>query len=328
VSKLVTLCIPLYKRLEYLPGILDIVAAQDYPNIELLISDNGMNGKAIPDIVDRCYPRAYRFRQNSSTVGMAAHFNQLIQEASGEYFTLLGDDDEITSNYVSDLVALLEKRPEASVAMSVQESIDEAGKLFHRSKDTVPEILSGPNFIRAAWGTREYGFRSFSTYLARTERLKAAGGYPIFWVAQGDDDALIIKMCIDNFIVFSTRSAFRKRYHRSSDQHSLPIHDLARGLRDFLSFFDTDREILNYASSHPVEWAESKRCLVDMAWRTYYYRWSDMYRKRMPPLKWITAAFEIPFTSRYYRTALRTLFGAALSQVTNFVLKPASRNGL
>jgi hypothetical protein len=197
----------------------------------------------------------------------------------------------------------------------VQESIDIAGKLFHRSKDTVPEILSGPEFIRAAWGTGEYAFRSFSTFLARTERLRAAGGFPIFRVAQGDDDALIVKTCLDNFIAFSTRSVFRKRYHDSSDQGSLPILDLARGLRDFLRLLDTDPLILAYAAAHPVEWPESKRHLVNMAWKTYYFRWTGTYRKKMSRAAWITAAFALPYIPSYYKAVASTFRSAALAPI-------------
>jgi glycosyltransferase involved in cell wall biosynthesis len=315
VSKLVTIGIPVYKRMEYLPAVLGIVASQDYPNIELLVSDNGLNGMTVPDLVSRHYPKPYRLRQNQSTVGMSAHFNQLIHEASGDYFIVLGDDDEISPNYVSDLAGLLEKHPQASIALSIQESIDAEGKLIHRSKSTVPEILSGPEFIRAAWGTREYAFRSFSTFLARTGKLRAAGGFPIFSAAQGDDDALVVKTCLDNFIVFSTRSVFRKRYHESSDQGSLPILELARGLRDFLSFFDTDPGILAYAASHRREWTETKRHLVNMAWRTYYYRWRGTYRGKLSRASWIRAAFALPFIPSYYKAVALTFKSDALAPI-------------
>jgi hypothetical protein len=250
---------------------------------------------------------------------MPAHFNQLIENASGEYLVILADDDEISSNYVSDLVGLLEKHPQASVAMSVQESVDEAGNVISRSKDTVPEILSGPDFIRAIWGTREYGFRSLSTFMARTRQLKACGGWPAFRVAQGDEDALIVKLCLDNFIAFSTRCTFRKRFHGESDQSTLPILDLAKGLRDFLKVFDTDPQILSYAASHPAEWSQSKRHLVDMAWKTYYFRWTGMYRKRMPPLRWAMAAFAMPLIPRYYKAVASTFKNAILAPIKRFL---------
>jgi glycosyltransferase involved in cell wall biosynthesis len=63
MSKLVTVAVPVYKRLQYIPQVLEIIASQDYPNIELLISDNGMNGTAVQTLVNAHYAKSYRFRQ-------------------------------------------------------------------------------------------------------------------------------------------------------------------------------------------------------------------------------------------------------------------------
>ena len=68
MRKLVTIGIPIYKRLEYLPNVLRVVEAQDYPEIDILVSDNGMNGTAVSDVVKKHCTRPYRFRQNSATV--------------------------------------------------------------------------------------------------------------------------------------------------------------------------------------------------------------------------------------------------------------------
>ena len=50
--KLVSIGVPIYKRLEYLPSILKMVYAQDYPSIELIISDNGQNGTKVREIIE------------------------------------------------------------------------------------------------------------------------------------------------------------------------------------------------------------------------------------------------------------------------------------
>jgi glycosyltransferase involved in cell wall biosynthesis len=317
MNKLVTIGIPIYKRLEYLPNVLKIVASQDYPAIELLVSDNGMNGSVVREIVDRNYSRPSRFRQNLSTVGMSIHFNQIINEAAGEYFVLLADDDEISSSYVSELVTLMERYPRASVAMAVQETVDEAGSLLRRSSERVPEILSGTDFIRAVWATHEFGYESLSTFLARTDNLIDCGGYPDFWKGSGNDDALIVKLCLDNFIALSSRCAFRKRCYDSSYGYSQTSQDLARGIRDFLSFVDIDPILRRFAHDHPSQWLETKDVLVEMAWSTYYVRWAEMYKQRLSSLQWVKAGFALPFIPEYYKAMTRTLISVSAAKIWN-----------
>ena len=43
--------IHVYKRLQFLPQAVQSGAAQDYENVELIVSDNGVNGSAIPELV-------------------------------------------------------------------------------------------------------------------------------------------------------------------------------------------------------------------------------------------------------------------------------------
>ena len=315
MKKLVTIGIPVYRRLEYLPNVLKIVASQDYPEIELIVSDNGMNGSTVSELVKQYYSGRGRSRQNPCTVSMSIHFNQIIHEASGEYFILLADDDEISSNYVSDLVALLERYPQASVALAVQETVDENGALLRKSSEIVPEILSGTDFVRAVWGTHEYGYESLSTFLARTANLVACGGYPDFWKGSGNDDALVVKLCLNNFVTLSSRCAFRKRYYDTSYGYSQTSQDLARGIKDFLTFIDTEPTLPPFACDHPSQWHATKHLLVKMAWTTYYLRWADIYKQRLGPLQWAKAGFALPFIPEYYRAMTKTLIATSVSKV-------------
>lgn len=315
MSKLVTIGIPIYKRLEYLPNVLRIVGSQDYPDIELIVSDNGMNGPTVYELVNRYYSRPSRVRQNPSTVDMSIHFNQIIHEAAGEYFILLADDDEISANYVSKLVNLLERHPQASLAMGIQETMDETGALMRSSSDKVPELLSGPDFIRAIWGSHEYGYESVSTFLARRSSLIKSGGFPDFCKGSGNDDALVVKLCLNNFVALTSGCAFRKRYYDTSYGYAMTTQDLATGITDLLKFLDTNPVLRRFASDHPSQWHETKRLLTKMAWKTYYLRWADMYRQRLSPLQWVKAGFALPFIPDYYRAVMQTLTAASVSKV-------------
>ncbi|NOS78160.1 MAG: glycosyltransferase family 2 protein [Nitrospira sp.] len=303
----VTIGIPIYKRLEFIPQALAAVNAQDYPEIECIVSDNGMNGSKVADLVARHYPRPYRFRQNPETAIVSEHFNQIVQEATGKYFILFQDDDDMSPNFVSDLVALLERHPSAVVAISKQEAVDPSGRVLRKSVEVVPEILSGEDFV-SAWCQSLYKFETFATILSRTEEIKVCGGYPFFSTGgNGIDDALLLKLCLGRAVALSSGCLFRKCTYESSMGFSCSYRDLVQGSRRFLTFLDSDSVLLQYARSHPDQYREVKRLLVKMIWQTNFDRWNTMYRERESPAEWARSAFTMPFIPDYYRGVMSTL---------------------
>ncbi len=320
VPKLVTIALPIYKRLEYLPHVLGVVAAQDYPDIELLVSDNGMNGPRVREIVEACYPRRFRFRQNVETVNISQHFNQLMAEAKGEYFVILCDDDEISSNYVSELVGSLKTYPDASVAIARQEMLEKDGMVVRRSSETMPPVLSGADFIFATWKEYAFGMEMVGTYLVRTERLRACGGYPDFCRGTGIDNALLLKLVLDRSVGLNSRCAFRWRLDDASFGWSVSAGELALASREFLNFLDADPNIGEYAQAYPEQWRRIKDCLVKMTWQTYLGRWDDIYRGRLPWLPWVKSAFAMPFIANYYKMVARRFYIDAKSMLKRRIL--------
>ncbi|MDO9119181.1 MAG: glycosyltransferase family A protein [Nitrospira sp.] len=308
----VTIGIPIYKRLEFIPQALRVVLAQDYPEIECIVSDNGMNGSKVADLVSRHYSRPYRFRQNPETVIVSEHFNQIVQEATGKYFILFQDDDEMSPNFVSDLVALLERHPSAAVAISKQEAVDPGGRVLRKSLDVVPEILSGEEFVKA-WCQGSYLFECFATILFRTEEAKACGGYPRIALSGGNgvDDALLLKLCLGRNVAFSTQCTHRKRTYEESMGFSCDYRSLVYGYTQFFTFLDSDPVIRRYAHSHLDQYHAVKQQIVKMLWKTCFHRWNGMYRERLSPFEWVRSAFAMPFIPEYYAAVGSTLAEAA-----------------
>jgi glycosyltransferase involved in cell wall biosynthesis len=316
VTALVTVAVPVYKRLQYLAGALRAVASQDYPNIELIVSDNGVNGTVVERIVAEHYPRPYRYRQNPATVALPEHWNQLVAEASGEYLVILADDDELSPNYVSELTRLLDRHPAAAVAIAAQEILDESGKVVRRSRGPLPELLSGRDFIRAAFHTYEYGFECFMTIFARTAELRRCGGYPDFVQGQHGDDTLLLKLCLGRPVALSERCAFRYRVYESSYGLAQRIEVLAMSTNQFLRFLDSDPHFREFARSHPEEWTELRGYIEENKLLTYYFRWRHMYRRRLTRLQWIRAAFAFPYSPLCYRWVIATVLTTAAHAVT------------
>jgi glycosyltransferase involved in cell wall biosynthesis len=307
MKPLVTIGIPIYKRLHFLPAALRVVSSQDYPAIELIVSDNGGNGSRVSELVAQHYTGSYKVRQNAATASVSEHYNQLVEAASGKYFVLLCDDDEISANFISELAGLLEQYPSAIAAIAMQEIMDESGSIIRKSKTDFPESMAGTHFIRAAWDTHEYAFECFATIMAPTEKIKACGGYPDFTTGTHNDDALLIKLCLAGDVALSNRCCFRWRVYESSHGWSISIGDLAKASREFLEFLNTDPAILEFARRNPTRWAMARKCLVDLGWKTYHLRWAGLYRRRLTLFEWLTAAFALPFIPDYYSAAARTI---------------------
>jgi glycosyltransferase involved in cell wall biosynthesis len=313
--KLVTIGVPFYKRLDYLPNVLRMVAAQDYPSVELIISANGENGPKVREIIEANYRGAYRFRENPSTVNMAVHFNQIIREATGEYFHLLNDDDEMSPNFVSELVKQLELYPEASLAYARLEIINKEGVVVRKSKDNLPVILSGPEFVRATWERREFDYYNVEGFLTRTKLWQQNGGYPVFTSGNHTDNASVIKLCLDHHVVFSSKCVSRHRVHSEGCGWTISMKELAGDSKDFLRWLDVDQTIQEFAAKNFRQWQDLKRVLVRMTWETYLWRWRDIYRYRLTTLQWIREAFRMPFLPAYYKQVICVFRDTAIASV-------------
>jgi len=303
MSKLVTIAIPVYKSLNYLPNTLQAVEQQDYSQIEVIISDNGMNGPKIAELVDQYYSKPYKLRQNPDSVDVITHFNQLIDAASGEYFLLLCDDDEISENYISELVNLLGQHPQASAAISKQDVIDASNNIISSSIDNLPSLMSGGEFLKL-WCLQKHGFKCFITYLARTELIKKAGRYPNFPRGFHSDNALLAKLCLTQDIAFSRKCTFRWRKYGASNGDTSTVQDLTEATKQFLSSLEFEPTYLEFAHLYPDKWRQFKQWLVQLAWSIYLKQLAQIPQGQVSMLQKLRSAFYMPHVPKYYAQRL------------------------
>lgn len=325
----VTIAIPLYKRMRFIPDVLASVAAQDYPDIELLVSDNGENGPELREMIERHYPRPLTFRRNDVTEPvMSRHFNQLVGAASGEYFVLLCDDDLIEPGFVSSLVAALDSDPDVGVAIPRVELMNEDGEPLSREeagdlpyvrpdeKRNPPPVFSGLDFVRY-WVSGEYRFKTFVTTMARTGEVAERGGYPS--MPTGDDDAVVLRLALGRKVAYCDDAVFRNRCYQTSGGLDISPWELAGDIKRWLEFLDQDPWLAGFEAANPDSWPEVRRLMREKAWRTYRHRWKTMYRSRLAFGEWLRAGFALPFIPEYYRWLSGYLLKQGLSRTKGFV---------
>ena len=128
---LVSICIPTYNAGEFFEACLQSALEQTYPNIEILISDDGSTDGTL-QIVDR-YQRQHpviRLVENANR-GMVSNWNNCITKAKGEWVKFLFQDDILKPGCV-------EKMLEACLANHVEVGLCRREFIIHND---VPKPL-------------------------------------------------------------------------------------------------------------------------------------------------------------------------------------------
>ena len=169
---LVTIGIPTFSRPELLKRALSCVAKQNYKNIEVIVSDNCTPGTAVQEVVDSFKEKIKNlsFKKHSENIGGVKNIFSLLDVAHGTYFMWLADDDEISFNYVSSLVAILEKSSDAVTAAGHWFLMTDKSKGMLVKTSNFPQESSLFRVISFIWKSDD----AFFYGLHRTSAIKKA----------------------------------------------------------------------------------------------------------------------------------------------------------
>lgn len=128
-SRLASIGIPVYQGEDFLSETLDSVLAQDYENLEIVISDNASTDATVAIVEAKCRGLSkVRLIRQTANVGAAENYNVVFREALGEYFAWNAHDDISSPDFVSSAVAALEEEPTAAVAYGLPFWVDAEGE--------------------------------------------------------------------------------------------------------------------------------------------------------------------------------------------------------
>jgi glycosyltransferase involved in cell wall biosynthesis len=124
---------PVYNEARFVEDSLLSIVGQDYPNIEIILSDNGSTDEthAICQrlLSHRSDATINRFDTN---MGATENFRFVLERARGVYFMWASGHDLWATDYVSRTVAVLEAEPGAVIAFGTSAWIDELGQPIQR----------------------------------------------------------------------------------------------------------------------------------------------------------------------------------------------------
>ncbi len=89
----ISICIPAYKRVNYLQRLLDSIAIQTFKDFEVIVTDDS-NDSSVKNLLTN-YENKFviRYFQNKTALGTPSNWNSAILKAEGEWIKLIHDDD-------------------------------------------------------------------------------------------------------------------------------------------------------------------------------------------------------------------------------------------
>ena len=121
-SPLVSVVIPAYNAADYLREAIDSVLSQEYPNIELIVLDDGSTDHA-REILES-YPEDSFYWESHVNMGQAATLNKGWSMARGEMLGYLSADDLLDAGAVAKVVAEFLRYPDSILVYGNYHLID------------------------------------------------------------------------------------------------------------------------------------------------------------------------------------------------------------
>ena len=97
-SPLISICIPAYKKPEYVLRCIQSIQKQTYKAVEIIISDDSPNQDMNVAINSYTSELNIHYYHNSPALKSPANWNNAINKASGDYYMLMHQDDWFNSD--------------------------------------------------------------------------------------------------------------------------------------------------------------------------------------------------------------------------------------
>lgn len=123
---LVSVVVPFYNHESFVEETLDSVVNQDYPNMQILVSDDCSRdgtGVALEKYAEK-YPTLISVKIHEKNQGIAGSVNFLLSRCRGKYVAFLGGDDQMKPGRIRAQVEYMEADPDISLCYTNAEVFD------------------------------------------------------------------------------------------------------------------------------------------------------------------------------------------------------------
>jgi len=168
----VSIFIPTYNRANYLPQAIESALAQDYPNLEVVVSDNASMDNTQEVIKKYMNNPRFKYFRNLENVGLVKNWRKaLYTYATGDWALMLSDDDYLLDNsYISKAIDLTESDKEIVLVFANYKIHYDDRNTFKCTNIKLPVIMDGK---WAFWNFWTRNFPGIGNLTALFDRKKA-----------------------------------------------------------------------------------------------------------------------------------------------------------
>lgn len=118
--------IAVYQQVDFIREAIDSVLIQDYPNLEIIIGDDGSTDGTQEILKDyqQKYPTLIKLILSKENTGITANCNRIFKECTGKYIAFLAGDDIWLPGKIRTQVDYMENHPECSICYHNLEVFD------------------------------------------------------------------------------------------------------------------------------------------------------------------------------------------------------------
>lgn len=146
----ISIVIPTYNGEKYIEAAIESVLAQIRPADEIIVSDDNSLDRTL-DICSRYDGKVKIYKNSEGPSGFVNGWNKAIEYASGEYVSILHQDDLLSPDFLLEIEAGLLKYPKAKHIFVPCNYIDENGDVIKWADycDDSIRLYSGAEYIKA-----------------------------------------------------------------------------------------------------------------------------------------------------------------------------------
>ncbi len=211
----------------YLRDSIRSVLGQTYPNVELIVVDDGSTDES-PQTAGSFGPVLTYVRQENR--GASAARNEGVQRATGEYVTFFDGDDLMAADNIASQADFIQRQPACSAVVNDYQTFTEQGDSAQTHFQTCPSLerIGLEEFLLSGLEARailsEENFAITNSILMRRDVLNRIGGFDKELVI-GEDWELLYRAAIHGPIGLQRKVGCRKRVHESNlSTSSIAMH--------------------------------------------------------------------------------------------------------